>query len=112
LNLEAIKRRDAGENCIMRSEFILFAKYYFGDQIKEEKTGTACRAHGDEKCVKNFDRNSEGKRPVGIYRRRWMDNIKMDLREIGWEGVDWIYVAQDRDRWRALVNTVMNLRDP
>jgi hypothetical protein len=47
----------------------------------------------------------EGKRPLGRPRRRWVDNIKMDLREIGWDGVDWIDVAQGRDQWRALVNT-------
>jgi hypothetical protein len=52
----------------------------------------------------------EGKRPLGRLRRRWVDNIKMDLGEIGWDGVDWIELAQDRDQWRALVNTVMNLR--
>jgi hypothetical protein len=45
-------------------------------------------------------------------RHRWVDNIKMDIREIGWDGVDWIYLAQDRDQWRALVNTVMKLRVP
>jgi hypothetical protein len=54
----------------------------------------------------------EGKRPVGRPRRRWVDNIKIYLREIGWNGVDWIDLAQDRDKWRALVNTVMNLRVP
>jgi hypothetical protein len=54
----------------------------------------------------------EGKRPLGIPRRRWVDNIKMDLREIGWDGVDWNELAQDRDQWRALVNTVMNPRVP
>jgi hypothetical protein len=54
----------------------------------------------------------EGKRPVGRPRRRWEDNIKMDLREIGWSGMDWIDLAQDRDQWRAFVNTVMNLRVP
>jgi hypothetical protein len=43
---------------------------------------------------------------------RWVDNNKMDLREIGWNGMDWIGLAQDRDQWRALVNTVMNLRVP
>jgi hypothetical protein len=48
----------------------------------------------------------EGKRPLGRPRRRRVDNIKMDLREIGWDGVDWIDMAQDRDQWRALVNTV------
>jgi hypothetical protein len=56
--------------------------------------------------------NPEGKRPLGRPKRRWMDNIKMDLREIGWDGMDWIDLAQNRDRWRALVNTVMNLRVP
>jgi hypothetical protein len=55
----------------------------------------------------------EGKRPLGRPKRKWMDNIKMDLREIGWNNdVDWIELAQDRDQWRALVNTVMNLRVP
>jgi len=54
----------------------------------------------------------EGKRPLGRPRRRWEDNIKMDLYEVGCGGVDWIDMAQDRDRWRALVNAVMNLRVP
>jgi hypothetical protein len=54
----------------------------------------------------------EGRRPLGRPRYRWEDNIKMDIREIGFGGVDWIHWAQDRDRWRALVNTVMNLRVP
>jgi hypothetical protein len=54
----------------------------------------------------------EGRRPLGRPRRRWKDNIKMDLREIGFGYVDWIHWDQDRDRWRALVNTVMNLRVP
>jgi hypothetical protein len=49
---------------------------------------------------------------LGRPRRRWVDNIILDLREIGWDGVDWIDVAQDRDHWRALVNTVLNLRVP
>jgi hypothetical protein len=51
----------------------------------------------------------EGRRPLGRPRRKWEDNIKIDLREIGFGDVDWIHLAQDRDRWRALVNTVMNL---
>jgi hypothetical protein len=49
---------------------------------------------------------------LGRPRRGWEDNIKMDLREVGWGGMDWIYLAQDRDRWRALVNAVMNVRVP
>jgi hypothetical protein len=56
--------------------------------------------------------NAEGKRPLGRPRRRWEDNIKMDLREIGWGGMDWVDLAQDRDQRRALVNTVMNIRVP
>jgi hypothetical protein len=56
--------------------------------------------------------NPEGKRPLGRPRRRWVDNIKMDPREIGWSGMDWLDLAQDRDQWRALVNAVMNLRVP
>jgi hypothetical protein len=51
----------------------------------------------------------KGKRPLGRLRRRWVNNIKIDLREIGWDGIDWIDLAQNRYQWRALVNTVMNL---
>ena len=57
-------------------------------------------------------RKPEGKRPLGRPRRRWEDNIKMDLKEVGCGGMDWIDLAQDRDRWRALANAVMNLRVP
>jgi hypothetical protein len=64
--------------------------------------------------MRNADRiwvgKLEGKRPLGRPRRMWEDNIRMDLRDIGWGGMDWIDLAQDRDQWRALVNTVMNLR--
>jgi hypothetical protein len=54
----------------------------------------------------------EGKRPLEKPRRKWVDNTKMDLRGIGWDGMDWNDLAQVRDSWRALVNTVMNLRIP
>jgi hypothetical protein len=54
--------------------------------------------------------NPEGKRPLGRPRRRWEDGIKMGLRETGWGGVEWIHLAQGRDRWRAVVSAVMNLR--
>jgi hypothetical protein len=56
--------------------------------------------------------SAEGKRPLGRPSCRWVDNIKMDLKEIGLDYIDWIDLAQDRDQWRALVNTVMNLRVP
>jgi hypothetical protein len=59
-----------------------------------------------------LDGKPKGKRPLGRLRRRWVDNIKIDLRGKGWDGVDWIDLAQDRDQWRTLVNTVMNLRVP
>jgi hypothetical protein len=70
--------------------------------------GGACSTIGDKR---NAYRILVGKpRPLGRPRRRWVDNIKMDLREIGWDGVAWIDMAQNRDKWRALVNTVFNLR--
>jgi hypothetical protein len=56
--------------------------------------------------------NPEGKRPLGSLRCMWVDNIKIDLRETGWDGGDWIDLAQDRDQWRALVRAVVNLRVP
>jgi hypothetical protein len=54
----------------------------------------------------------KGKRPLGIPRRRWRDNIRIDLQEVGCGAMDWIELAEDRDRWRVLVNAVMNLRVP
>jgi hypothetical protein len=54
----------------------------------------------------------EGKRPLGRPRRRWVDNIRMDFGEVRWGDVDWIGLAQDRSRWRAVVNSVLNLRVP
>jgi hypothetical protein len=80
--------------------------------------GRACSTNGEggEEEEKNAYRilvgKPEGKRPLERPRRRWVDNIKMGLREIGCDGMDWIDLAQDRDKWRALVNTVMNLRVP
>jgi hypothetical protein len=55
---------------------------------------------------------AEGKRPLGRPRRRWVDNIRMDLGEVGWSDMDWTGLAQDRNRGRALVNSVLNLRVP
>jgi hypothetical protein len=83
------------------------------DEVKEDEMGRACSTN---KARRNAYRilvgKPEGKRPLGRPRRRWMDIIKMDLREIEWGGMDWIDLAQNRDRWRVLVNTVMNLRVP
>jgi hypothetical protein len=55
---------------------------------------------------------AEGRRPLGRPRRKWLDNIRMDLVEVGWGFVDWIGLAQDRERWRVLVNSVLNHRVP
>ena len=57
-------------------------------------------------------RKPEGRRPLGRPRRRWVDNIRMDLQEVGYGYMDWIGMAQDRDRWRTFVSAVMNLRVP
>jgi len=73
----------------------------------------ACSKHGrDEKYILNLVGKPEGKIPSGRRRRRREGKIVMDRREIGWEGVDWVDLAQDRDQWRSLVNTVMNHRVP
>jgi hypothetical protein len=67
---------------------------------------------GKRKACRGVMEKPERKRPQGRPRRRWEDNINMDLREIGWGGMGWIDLTEDRDLWRALVNTVMNLRVP
>jgi hypothetical protein len=74
----------------------------------------ACSTHVREakSIKKHWSDSLKGKRQLGRNWPRWEDNIKMDLREIGREGVDWIYQAQDRDQWWAVVKTVMNLRVP
>jgi hypothetical protein len=81
------------------------------DTNKITETGGTCSAYGgEERRIQGLVGKPEGKRPLGRARRRWEDNIKMDLQEVRRGGVDWIKLAQDRDRWRALVTAVMNLR--
>jgi hypothetical protein len=71
--------------------------------------GRECSTNGDKRFpFRMLAGKPEEKRPI----RKWVDNIKMVLREIGWDGMDWIELAQDRNQWRALLNTVMNLRVP
>ena len=75
--------------------------------------GGACGAYGEGRVVHRvLVGKAEGKRPLGRPRRRWEDNIKIDLREVGGSCGDWMDLAQDRARWRALVGTVRNLRVP
>jgi hypothetical protein len=72
--------------------------------------GTCGSDGGGERRVQAFGGEPEGKRPLVRLRHRWEDNIKMDPQEVGCGVMDWIELSQDRDRWRALVNAVMNLR--
>jgi hypothetical protein len=73
----------------------------------------ACGTHGEKtNTYRILVGKPEGKKSLGGPRRRCEDNINMDLREIGWNGIDWIDLAQDRGRWRAFLNTVMNVRVP
>jgi len=75
--------------------------------------GGACGTYGgQERCIRGLNGKPEGKRPLGRPWRRWEDNIKMDHQEVGCGVMDWIELAQDRDRWRVLVKAVMNLRVP
>jgi hypothetical protein len=79
--------------------------------VKEDEMVRACSTNGEKtNPYRLLVGEPEGKRPLERPRRRWVDNIKMDLREIGWGGMDWMDLAQNRDQWMALVNTVMNLR--
>ena len=88
-------------------------KYCSGDKIEKNEMGGACSVYGWRRGVyRALVGKPEGKRPLGIPRRRWEDNIKMDLQEVGCGSVDWIEIVQDRDGWRVLVNAVMNLRVP
>jgi hypothetical protein len=74
--------------------------------------GGACSTNGGKRNVYRLVGKPEVRRPLGRPRHRWLDDIRMDLVEMGWGDVDWIGLAQDRDRWRALVNAVLNLRVP
>jgi hypothetical protein len=75
--------------------------------------GGPCSTNGEKRnAYRLLVGKTEGKRPLGRPRRRWVNNIKMDLGEVGRGDVDWIGLAQDRNRWRAVVNSVLNLRVP
>jgi hypothetical protein len=75
--------------------------------------GGPCSTNGEKRNVyRLFVGKPEGKRPLGRPRRRWVDNIRMYPGEVGWGDVDWIGLTKDRNRWRAVVNSVLNLRVP
>jgi len=71
--------------------------------------GGACSTHGKDEKYNILVGKPEWKRPLGSPRHRWIDNIRMDLREMWWKGVDWMHLAQGGDPWHAIVNMVMNL---
>jgi len=83
------------------------------NKIEKNEIGWACGAYGcGEGVYRVLVGKQEGMRPLGRPRLRWVDNIRMDLQELGCGYMDWIGLAQDRDRWRTLVSAVMNLRVP
>jgi hypothetical protein len=90
----------------------LFVKHSYNenDQIKEDEMGRAYCTQGRSGKLTKFCWGTEGTKPLGRPRLRREDNIEMDVRAIGWGGMDWIHLAQYRDQWKAPVNMVMNLR--
>jgi hypothetical protein len=93
---------------------ILFLNQYCaGGKIEKNEMGASCVAYGGgERCTQGVGGKTRGKEAIGRPKRRWEDNTKMDLQEVGLGCGDWIESAQDRDRWRALVSKVKNLRVP
>jgi hypothetical protein len=91
---------------------IIYFVYIFV-QVAEDDMGGLCSTNGEKRnAYRLLVGKPEGKRPLGRPRHRWVDNVRMDLGEVGWGDVDWIGLANNRNRWRALVNSVLNLRVP
>jgi hypothetical protein len=92
---------------------VLLTQYFSGYQIGKNEMGRGCSTFGESGGVyRVLVGKREGKRRLGRPRNRWAYNSRMDLQEVGCGGMDWIDLAQDRDRWRALVKAVMNLQVP
>jgi hypothetical protein len=90
---------------------VLLTQYCAGDKIDKNEMGGARSAYGGaERFIRGFGGKNEGKTSLGRHGRRWKDNIKTDLQEVVFGGADRIDLVQYRDRWRALVNAVMNIR--
>ena len=93
-------------------DYIFLTQYCAVDKIEKNEMCGECGTYGGRGMHKVLVGKPEGKRLSGRPRRRWEDNIKMDLREVGGGCGNWMELAQDRDRWRALVSSVMNFRVP
>ena len=87
--------------------------YYSDDQMNADEMVRACgTCEGEEKYLQGFVGKRVGKGQFGRSRDRWECNIKRNLKQIGWGGIDWIYLDQDREKWRAVLNAVLNLGVP
>jgi hypothetical protein len=104
-------KREEDGSWIKLHDDVLHSLYSSPNIVREVEVGRTCGTHG-RGVYRVLVGRLEGKKPLGRHRRRWEDNIKMDLREIGINGANWIQMAQDRFQWRAFVNTIMNLRVP
>jgi hypothetical protein len=92
---------------------VLIIEYYSGNQVKKRVMGVTCSTYGrQDMCTRGIDLGTLGKRPLERPRSKWVGNIKMDMQEVGWRGMGWSYLVLDMDRWRVVVNAVMNLRAP
>jgi hypothetical protein len=112
LDLRATRWQESGENYILRNLLIFSPHQIFG-WSSEEWDGWVYNTYGgEERCIQGFGEETEGKRPLERLRCRWEDNIKVDLQEVEFGAVDWIELAQDRDRWWARVHVVLNLQVP